>query len=149
MAKLSFFTQRFTGWLVRIGPEAEQYGDKYQWCLPFSFRGKFEGVSTKPLSAAAVRTAVTVAKSLGYGLNGENLWERITPSMNGHGHKHATHTHVDSNTFAVTDQAAAIMDVAEYLKAMKDGKVTILAIAPPLPVPGLPGVVVKTFLMKE
>ncbi len=145
---MRFFLERFTGWLVRIGPEAEQYGDKYTWSLPFSFRGKFEGVSTQPLNATAVRTAIRVAKSLGYGLNGEKLWERITPSMM-HDHKHASHSSVDPDTFAVTDQAAAIMDVAEYLAAMKAGKVTLLAVAPPLPVPGMAGVFAKTFLMKE
>lgn len=145
---MNYFIKRFDGWLIRIGPEAHQFGDKYSWCLPFSLCGLFEGVSTKRLNTAAVRTAIKAARSLGYGLNGETLWERI-PSMNHHGHKHASHGGVNPETGEVLDHAAAIANTEEYVAAMKAGKVTLLAVGPPLPVPGMPGVFAKTFLMKE
>lgn len=145
---LNWFIQRFDGWLIRIGPDAEQYGDKYHWCLPFSLNGKFEGVSTQPLTIAAVRTAIKAAESLGYANDG-NLWERL-PTMMHHDHKHASHHgDVHPDTGEVMDHAAAIANVEEYLAAMKAGKVHLLAVAAPLPVPGMPGVYAKTFLMKE
>lgn len=65
-----------------------------------------------------------------------------------HDHKHAKHQDKDS-AGKVTDQAAAQRNVSEYLDAMKSGKVQLLAVGAPLPVPGADGVVAKMFILKE
>lgn len=144
---MKYFVQRFDGWLIRVGPEAEQYGDKYHWCLPFSLSGQFQGVSTQPLTIAAVRTAIEAAETLGFPNEG-NLWERV-PTVMYHDHKHASHGGHNPDTGEVMDHAAAIANVEEYLAALKAGKVKLLAVGAPLPVPGMPGVYAKTFLVKE
>lgn len=73
---MKFFIERFEGWLIRIGPEAEKYGDKYDWCLPVSLFGFIEGVSTKLITAAVARTAIEAVRSLGFA--GNRPWVRIT-----------------------------------------------------------------------
>lgn len=63
-------------------------------------------------------------------------------------HKHAHHPHKQTPNGSL-DQAAVQDNVASYLEAMKAGKVQVLAVGEPVPIPGMDGVSAKTFIVKE
>lgn len=139
---MRWFAERFTGWIIRIGPDAYQRPDPYLWALPLSDHGEFVGVSTKRLNSEAVRVATQAAKSLGFEVPHWLHKEKIMT------HKHAKHGD-GKKPDGTLDQTVVQSNVAEYLDAMKSGKVQILAVGDPLPVPGMDGVSAKTFLIKE
>lgn len=63
-------------------------------------------------------------------------------------HKHAHHEH-KTKADGSLEQDAVKANLDSYMAAVKSGAVQILAIGEPLPVPGMPGVSAKTFLVKE
>lgn len=65
-----------------------------------------------------------------------------------HEHKHAHHGGL-SETGEVVDQEAFKKNVADYNAKVQSGEVVGVAVAPPLPIPGLPGHYAKTFIVKE
>lgn len=58
-------------YLIRFGPDAHSFGDPYTHSFPLSLDGEFKGVSTKPLTAYAVRTAQEAGRTL---LGKEPFW---------------------------------------------------------------------------
>lgn len=160
---LPYFIEPFHGWVIRIGPDAYKRPDPYIWrvlisddgrwlmelngelLVPLSPDGEFQAVSTQPLTPSVVRTAIKAAQSLGFDSSRWLHKEKITMA---HDHKHAKHNDKDA-AGKVTDQVSAQNNVAAYLEAMKAGKVQLLAVGPPLAVPGLEGVVAKMFILKE
>lgn len=156
---LKWFLQPFNGWLVRIGPEAEKYGDAYLWCVPISDRGELTGFSSRRPTASGLKAALHAANTLGFynpiierrGVHprtlvvSEGLIKGVF-SMSKHKYAHVEEKHAADGSI---DPAVAKANVASYNEAVQSGKVHVLAVGDPVAVPGMPGVVAKLVIMKE
>lgn len=155
---MKWIANRFSGYLIRISPEIKEYGDDYLWCIPLSDEGELTGFSSKPPTPTLLKTAIQAAITLGFqnpvinrrGLHPRTLTTDDTKQgvlvMQKHKHAHMEDKH---NTDGSLDDSVVKANVAAYNDAVQSGKVKILAIGDPVPVPGLPGVVAKLVVMKE
>ena len=77
VAEVKAFVTPFIGWLVRVGPEAEKFGDPYLYTCPVEWR---DGVWTlvaypnPPPTPEALKAAARAFAAMGYG---EIAYERL------------------------------------------------------------------------
>lgn len=70
---MPWFAERFTGYLIRIGPDARAYGDEYVWSIPITMDGEIKGLSTAGLTIHAARVAIAAGRSI---TGHEPHWQR-------------------------------------------------------------------------
>lgn len=114
---MKWFAERFSGWIIRIGPDAHQRPDPYLYALPFSDDGEFVGVSTSRLNCEAVRVATDAARTLGFEAPRWQHKEKITMA---HQSLHSKH---GAKLGTQLDQAEVIKIMELYLAGEKSGKV--------------------------
>lgn len=141
---MPYFIEKFHGHVIRVGPDAHAYGDPYTHAFFLTEDGEFVGQSSQPITISAVRTAIKAAESLGK----KPFWRHHNKEKITMAHKHAHHEH-KTKADGSLEQDAVKANLDSYMAAVKSGAVQILAIGEPLPVPGMPGVSAKTFLVKE
>jgi len=143
---LKYFCKPFTGWLVRIGPDAEEYGDPYWWVVAVSTEGELTGFSSVPPTAEGLKTALRAAIALGFPkpiIDRRGANPRTLEVSNGvtkgafivkrskhdraHNRKHMPHIEEAMKDDGTMDVPAMEAALPEVVAAVKAGKLKILS----------------------